>query len=424
VRPRTRSKAGTRKAMAVRKAWDGVFTLPVKERVAKPRAIGWTMVMDKGLGVNQTADLMAAAADAIDVVKLTFGTSAFFDAPLLKRKVRLITAAGCYCMPGGTFQEVCVWQGTFDRYLARAEALGFNAIEISDGTIAVDARTRETVIRKAVRAGFRVIPEVGKKDPGEAVPMEALAEEAERDLLAALARTPGNEVYLISGRRRSDLEAWFGDLDLTLVGEHGAWVRNRGSSRWEAAGAKVTSWKDRIRPILQLFVERVPGSFVEEKDFSIAWHYRGSDVESGSSAAKELVDTLTNLTANLDATVLAGNRVVEVASSHANKGHLFASRLADTDWDFILAIGDDSTDEHLFAALPPDAYSIRVGITASAARFNVSGPEGAIALLNGLLMAPRGAKKNPPRRPRLDPVGGAGRGTGTKRSSPQRGLHG
>jgi len=286
--------------------------------------------------------------------------------------------------------------------------------------------TRREIVAHYSRAGRRLllldydgslVPFV--PDPSAATPPRAV-----RDLLAALARTPGNEVYLISGRRRSDLEAWFGDLDLTLVGEHGAWVRNRGSSRWEAAGAKVTSWKDRIRPILQLFVERVPGSFVEEKDFSIAWHYRGSDVESGSSAAKELVDTLTNLTANLDATVLAGNRVVEVASSHANKGHLFASRLADTDWDFILAIGDDSTDEHLFAALPPDAYSIRVGITASAARFNVSGPEGAIALLNGLLMAPRGAKKNPPRRPRLDPVGGAGRGTGTKRSSPQRGLHG
>lgn len=180
--PRPRSKAGTAKGTAIRKAWDGVFTLPVKERVAKPRAIGWTMVIDKGLGPHQTADLMAAAADAIDVVKLTFGTSAFFEAPLLKRKVGLITAAGCYCMPGGTFQEVCVWQGTFDRYLTRAEALGFNAIEISDGTIAMDARTREVVVRKSVRAGFRVITEVGKKDPGEALTMRVMADEAERDL--------------------------------------------------------------------------------------------------------------------------------------------------------------------------------------------------------------------------------------------------
>lgn len=180
--PRPRSKAGTGKGTAIRKAWDGVFTLPVKERVAKPRAIGWTMVIDKGLGPHQTADLMAAAADTIDVVKLTFGTSAFFEAPLLKRKVGLITAAGCYCMPGGTFQEVCVWQGTFDRYLARAEALGFNAIEISDGTIAMDARTREVVVRKGVRAGFRVITEVGKKDPEEALTMQTMAEEAERDL--------------------------------------------------------------------------------------------------------------------------------------------------------------------------------------------------------------------------------------------------
>lgn len=180
--PKARRKAGTGKGTAIRKAWDGVFTFPVKERVAKPRAVGWTMVIDKGLGLHQTADLMAAAADALDVVKLTFGTSAFFEAALLKRKVGLVTAAGCYCMPGGTFQEVCVWQGTFDRYLARAEALGFNAIEISDGTIAMDARTREVVVRKAVRAGFRVITEVGKKDPGEALTTRTMADEAERDL--------------------------------------------------------------------------------------------------------------------------------------------------------------------------------------------------------------------------------------------------
>lgn len=179
---RRHSTPGPQRGGAVRKAWDGVFTFPVKERVAKPRAIGWTMVIDKGLGVYQAGDLMAVAADAIDVVKLTFGTSAFFDAPLLKRKVRLITGAGCSCMPGGTFLEVSVWQGTFDRYLVRAEALGFDAVEISDGTIAMDRRTRERVIRQAVRAGFRVITEVGKKDPGEALPAARLAEEAEHDL--------------------------------------------------------------------------------------------------------------------------------------------------------------------------------------------------------------------------------------------------
>jgi phosphosulfolactate synthase len=195
-----------------RKAWEGVFTIPVPERARKPRTVGWTMVIDKILGLGQTTDLMSAAKDYIDVVKLTFGTSAFFDHDLLKRKVQIITDAGVYCMPGGTFQEIAVWQGTFDRYLDRARELGFDAIEISDGTIEMDRPTRARVITRAVKAGFRVISEVGKKDPRDAKPMATMAEEAARDLeLGAFkvlveAREAGKGVgiYDAEGRPRED----------------------------------------------------------------------------------------------------------------------------------------------------------------------------------------------------------------------------
>lgn len=165
-----------------KKAWEGVFEIPIQERFSKPRTIGWTMVIDKGLGIGQVTDLIATASPYIDVIKLTFGTSAFFDYSLLKEKVRLITRAGVYCMPGGTFQEVAVWQGTFDKYLDRARELGFNVIEISDGTIEMDSGTRREVITKAVKAGFKVITEVGKKDPREALSMRTMAEEVEADL--------------------------------------------------------------------------------------------------------------------------------------------------------------------------------------------------------------------------------------------------
>jgi len=165
-----------------KKAWAGVFDIPVPDRIPRPRTMGWTMVIDKGLGLGQTRDLMATAADYIDIVKLTFGTSAFFDYNLLKEKLKIITQAGVYCMPGGTFQEVCVWQRTYDRYLERAQELGFNALEISDGTIEMDERTREGAITKAVKAGFLVITEVGKKDPKEALTMKTMAEEADSDL--------------------------------------------------------------------------------------------------------------------------------------------------------------------------------------------------------------------------------------------------
>src|SRR5206468_2352954 len=116
-----------------RPAWEGVVEFPVRERLRKPRESGWTMVIDKGLGLHAIDDLMQVAAPVIDVVKLTFGTSAFFGYDLLKEKARTIAAHGVYCMPGGTLQEVAVWQGALDRHLDRARELGFTAIEISDG---------------------------------------------------------------------------------------------------------------------------------------------------------------------------------------------------------------------------------------------------------------------------------------------------
>ena len=214
-----------------KKAWDGVFTIPVPERARKPRTVGWTMVIDKVLGLGQTTDLMSAAKDYIDVVKLTFGTSAFFDYELLKKKVQIITDAGVYCMPGGTFQEIAVWQGTLDRYLDRARELGFNAIEISDGTIEMDRPTRTRVITQAVKAGFRVISEVGKKDPKDALKMGTMAEEAMHDLsLGAFkvlveAREAGKGVgiYDADGKPKED------DVEELLRG-----VKNPDDLIWEA----------------------------------------------------------------------------------------------------------------------------------------------------------------------------------------------
>jgi phosphosulfolactate synthase len=170
------------KPRADRPAWEGVIEPPVRERLPKPRERGWTMVIDKGLGLNAVDDLMQVAAPAIDLVKLTFGTSALLRRDLLREKVRTITAHGVFCMPGGTLQEVAVWQGALDRYLDRARELGFNALEVSDGTIELDRRTRAEAVEKAVKAGFRVLTEVGKKDPADARPAAELADLVNADL--------------------------------------------------------------------------------------------------------------------------------------------------------------------------------------------------------------------------------------------------
>lgn len=218
------------------------------------------------------------------------------------------------------------------------------------------------------------------EDPRSAVPGDRL-----HKLLATLASAPGNRLVVISGRTRADLETFFRDLPITLIAEHGAWVRELPERVWKPTVASDPSWKARIRPLLDLFAARVPGSSIEEKDFSLAWHYRGADATTGTAVARELTDTLTHLTANLDIQVLLGHRVVEILSGGANKGAYFRSRLADEPWEFLLAAGDDWTDEALFAALPKSAYSIRVGQALSAARYNVDGHEDVLRLLEVLV---------------------------------------
>jgi len=164
------------------KAWEGTFSMPLEGRSSKPRTTGYTMLIDKGLGLNATKDLITMAADYIDVVKFTFGTSAFYDKEVIEEKISLLRKADIDVMPGGTFLEVAVWQGTYDKYLKRAKELGFSAIEVSDGTIEMDLKTRERVIKQALNAGFKVISEVGKKKPEEKPALSLMHQEMEQDL--------------------------------------------------------------------------------------------------------------------------------------------------------------------------------------------------------------------------------------------------
>lgn len=194
------------------KAWSGAFQIPSPGRSEKPRQTGLTMVIDKGLGKHLLKDLIQTAGDYIDVIKLTFGTSAFYSKDFLKKKNEMITAAGIDVMPGGTFLEVAVWQKTLDSYLKRARQLGFSAIEVSDGTIEMDRHTRREAIKKCLDSGFKVITEVGKKDPAEmpaiAVIQELIVDDLAQGALKVIieAREAGKGVGIFDkdGRTRKD----------------------------------------------------------------------------------------------------------------------------------------------------------------------------------------------------------------------------
>ena len=116
--------------MSEGKAFDGVVTSPLPGRSEKPRQLGQTMLIDKGLGLSQTGDLLEMAADYIDYVKFTFGTTALYSTALLRAKVALIRSYGIHVYPGGTFFEIAMVQDRLTQYLQRCKDIGFNYIEM------------------------------------------------------------------------------------------------------------------------------------------------------------------------------------------------------------------------------------------------------------------------------------------------------
>lgn len=199
---------------------------------------------------------------------------------------------------------------------------------------------------------------------------EAGPDEEVLGLLRALSIDANNEVVIISGRDKKTLGKWLGDLDATLIAEHGGWIRKQNKD-WECVEALREDWKDTIRPILELYADRTPGSAVEEKDFSLVWHCRRAAPELAYLRAQELKGALMNLIANLDVGVFEGSKIIEARHVGINKGRAATLWLEKENWDFILAAGDDYTDEEMFAVMPEDAYSIKVGSSMSKSRYNV-----------------------------------------------------
>jgi trehalose 6-phosphate synthase/phosphatase len=205
------------------------------------------------------------------------------------------------------------------------------------------------------------------------------------DLLAAFGNDERNEVVLISGRDRASLDGWFGELPISMVAEHGAWLKPKDSIEWEMIEPLTAEWKDEVRPILEVYADRTPGSFVEEKDFSLVWQYRRSDSRLGELRARELVAHLEGLTTNLNLQVLEGSKVVEVKNSGVNKGRAALRWVNRLEPDFILAIGDDWTDEDVFKSLPDDAWSIKVGLSGTCAKYNLPSQPRVLQLLREML---------------------------------------
>ena len=200
--------------------------------------------------------------------------------------------------------------------------------------------------------------------PDEAMPDPELLE-----LITRLGDQKNTRVVLISGRDKETLGTWWKNVPIELIAEHGVWNRPV-SEKWQMTENLNNNWMASVRPVLETYVDRTPGTFIEEKNFSLAWHYRKANPELGEVRANELSAVLKDMISNHGLSVLQGNKVLEIKNSGVNKGKA-ANKLLVEKYDFIFAIGDDWTDEYLFTELPDHTVTVKVGMNKTEAKYYI-----------------------------------------------------
>ncbi|MCZ8520654.1 MULTISPECIES: phosphosulfolactate synthase [Paenibacillus] len=175
--------------------WHPLLSDPTGVRTGKPRSLGQTMVIDKGLGLHALEDLLATAGPYIDMLKIGFGTSPLYPAAFLQQKIEMVKAHDILVYPGGTFLEVAIRQGAVKPFFDMVAQLGFSALEVSDGTIEVPRSQRSELICRGLDEGLTVITEYGKKGWGSAIELQELIETVtvDSELGAALVTIEGRE---------------------------------------------------------------------------------------------------------------------------------------------------------------------------------------------------------------------------------------
>ncbi len=220
----------------------------------------------------------------------------------------------------------------------------------------------------------------GTLSPLQKLPSMASPSQEVLDLLVNLSKDEANEVVIISGRDADTLEGWLGNLNLNLVAEHGATVKYKGAG-WQQQSAVSGEWKEQIKPLLQLFVTRCAGSFIEEKKNTLAWHYRNTHPGLGFIRSRELRNTLMQFTTNTPLQVIDGNKVLEVRVIGIDKGNTAQTILSHFNPDFALCLGDDTTDEDMFRILRDKAYTVKVGNGTTSAQYSLPSQKEVLPLL-------------------------------------------
>ena len=202
-------------------------------------------------------------------------------------------------------------------------------------------------------------------------------------IIDRLCKLPNTDIAIVSGRDQAFLDKWFAKLPITLVAEHGHYIKRKGAE-WNGSVTGKKEWMADVLPIFETFTDRTPGTFIEEKHNSLVWHYRKTDPELAAGRVVEIKTVLSSLISD-EVTILDMDKALEVVDRQVNKGSAVFEIKNQGDYDFILCIGDDVTDENMFVSLPDHAYTVKVGRKPTAAKYYIESVAQVKALLLGMV---------------------------------------
>ena len=267
------------------------------------------------------------------------------------------------------------WANTFFRALGetRDRAIHERVVESDGGAI-------EAALERLDGEELLLLVDYdGTLAPIAPTPAEATLSAEARACVQALAEVEGARVVVVSGRDEAFLSEQLAGLPVALAAEHGGAFRPWGEPGWlsrvNGVGEGGAGWRAIVQGIFDDFSARTPDSFTEHKRFGLAWHYRRSPERFANHQAFKLVQELRYALFNMPVTILEGRKVVEVRAAECNKGAFarwLLHRLPTGEGGrAIVAVGDDTTDEDLFEALPEGAVTVKVGDAATVARYRL-----------------------------------------------------
>ncbi len=223
----------------------------------------------------------------------------------------------------------------------------------------------------------------GTLSPFTSKPEDAIPSAGVLELLKEINADPKNKVVINSGRNHQILDKWFKGLNLDFAAEHGMFYKE--NNKWHKNITDDVVWDDEILNIIQHAIDKTPRSHMEQKEASLVWHYRNVDIWLAELRSQQLVNALIGPCARLNLQIVPGNKVVEVKPPDFTKGSEVLRRLSQADYDFVLAIGDDTTDEDMFRVLPPDGVSVKVGNFSPAAKYRIPLQSSVVPFLTNLI---------------------------------------